>query len=58
MNVVEYRPEMGMRPVPIATPNAEAKSERKKGFDNIEDDITKFFDPSKGLHKAKSIRGL
>ena len=46
-----------MRPIVVASPNLEAVQSRiKKEFDKLDEDITRFFDPSKGFHKAKSVR--
>ena len=50
---------MGMRPVVVASPTLEAvKARIKNEMDQVDEDITKFFDPSSGLHKAKSVRRL
>lgn len=58
-NVVEYRPEMGLRPVVVASPTVEAVQARlRREIEKKNQDIAAFFDPSKGLHTAKPARKL
>lgn len=46
-----------MRPIVVASPTLEAIQTRiKKEVDKLDDDMSRFFDPSKGFHKAKSVR--
>ena len=57
-NVVEYRPEMGMRPTVVAAASLKAIEARMKQETSMSDDIAKYFDPTKGLHKAKLTRKI
>eukprot|EP00794_Sanderia_malayensis_P017378 gene17379-19117_t len=55
--VVEFRQEMGGRPVVVATPSLKSVEERiDKELNETEDDISKYFDPTRGMHKAKYVR--
>eukprot|EP00795_Rhopilema_esculentum_P013852 gene13852-4794_t len=57
-NVIEYRPEMGMRPTVVAAASLKAIEARMKQETSVSDDIAKYFDPTKGLHKAKLTRKI
>ena len=48
---------MGMRPVIVASPSMKSIQARiNSEMEKVDEDITKYFDSSKGLHKAKSVR--
>ena len=48
-----------MRPVVVASPTMEAVEARLRSeIEKKNEDIAAFFDPSKGLHTAKSARKL
>ena len=50
---------MGMRPVVIAAPSLMSIEMRmKRELEEREEDISKYFDPTKGLHKVKSTRTI
>ena len=54
LNVVEFRQELGMRPIVVATPsNKAARESLKKRVENDDYDFHKIFDPHKGLHRPK-----
>ena len=53
-NVVEFRQELGMRPVVVATPSDKAAKESlKKRVERDDYDFHQIFDPHKGLHRPK-----
>lgn len=59
MNVVEFRKELGMRPIVVATPSAQAaKMSLKKRVENDDYDFHEIFDPHKGLHQPKKKADL
>lgn len=48
-----------MRPIVVAAPSLKSIEMRIKGeMEQREEDISKYFDPTKGLHKAKSTRRI
>lgn len=49
---------MGMRPIVVASPSLQAFQEKMKDVENVDEDISKTFDSSRGLHKVKSVRML
>ena len=59
LNVVELRPECGMRPVIVASPREGAQNKiLKKRSDKAEYDLNEVFDPYRGLHRPKKVQDL
>ena len=48
-----------MRPIVVAAPSLKSIEMRmKREMEERDEDILKYFDPTKGLHKAKSTRRI
>ena len=59
LNVVEFRPECGMRPVIVASPSEQAQNKVfKKQSEKAEYDLSEEFDPYRGLHRPKKVEDL
>ena len=56
--VVEFRPDHGNRPVIVARPSDSAVKTRLKEETGGEVDIASYFDPNKGLHRAKTVEEI
>jgi len=54
LNVVEFREELGNRPIVVASPsNKAAKQSLKKRVEKDDYDFNQIFDPHKRLHRPK-----
>lgn len=59
LNVVEFRPECGNRPMIVASPSDEARNKvLKKKSEKAEYNFNEVFDPYRGLHRPKKVEDL
>ena len=56
--VVEYRAEQGNRPIIVAMPSEKAVLKRIAEEEEQKEDITKYFDPYRGVHKPKTLKQI